>query len=193
MEDTCRSKPVTQLKQTIVNTSRENPNPLQIGAERTTLFLIQKENVQFVALRLRGGRLGFLTLVLGGRGRLLFRLVFLRSSTLGLLAIGRSPKGKVVTQELHDKGAVTVAFLRERIKLGDGIIESLLGKVAGTIGRVQDLVVEHGEVQGKTQADGVSGGEISLGNVGGVLVQIVSGSFSTREPSSIPCRPRGQQ
>lgn len=155
--------------------------------------MIQKENVQFVALRLRGGRLGFLTLVLGGRGRLLFRLVFLRSSTLGLLAIGRSPKGKVVTQELHDKGAVTVAFLRERIKLGDGIIESLLGKVAGTIGRVQDLVVEHGEVQGKTQADGVSGGEISLGNVGGVLVQIVSGSFSTREPSSIPCRPRGQQ
>jgi len=41
--------------------------------------------------------------------------------------------------------------------------------VAGTVRRVEDLVVEDGEVQGKTQADRVGGGEIGLGNIGGVL------------------------
>jgi hypothetical protein len=41
--------------------------------------------------------------------------------------------------------------------------------VAGAVGRVQDLVVEHREVQGKTETDGVSGRELSLGNVGSIL------------------------
>jgi hypothetical protein len=41
--------------------------------------------------------------------------------------------------------------------------------VARAVGRVQDLVVEDREVEGETQADGVGGGELGLGNVGGVL------------------------
>jgi hypothetical protein len=41
--------------------------------------------------------------------------------------------------------------------------------VASTIGGVQDLVVEDREVQGKSQADGVGGGKVGLGNIGGAL------------------------
>jgi hypothetical protein len=41
--------------------------------------------------------------------------------------------------------------------------------VACTVGRVQDLVVEDGEVEGKAKADGVGRGELSLGDVGSAL------------------------
>ena len=51
----------------------------------------------------------------------------------------------------------------------NGIIESLLGQVAGLVGSVQDLVVEDGEVQGETQADGVRGSELGLGDIGCAL------------------------
>lgn len=70
---------------------------------------------------------------------------------------------------MHDQGAVAVALLGERVKLGNSVIEGLLGEVASTVGRVEDLIVEYGEVQSETEADRVSGGEISLGNFGSVL------------------------
>lgn len=35
-----------------------------------------------------------------------------------------------------------------------------LGQVARALGRVQDLVVEHGEVEGQPQADGVRGRQV---------------------------------
>ena len=41
--------------------------------------------------------------------------------------------------------------------------------MAGAVGRVQDLVVEDGEVEGQAEADGVSGRQLSLGDVGGAL------------------------
>jgi len=41
--------------------------------------------------------------------------------------------------------------------------------VACAVGGVQDLVVEDGEVEGKTKANGVSGGQLGLGNVGSIL------------------------
>jgi hypothetical protein len=70
---------------------------------------------------------------------------------------------------LHDECAVAVGLLRQRVELGNGIVESLLGKVARTVGRVQDLVVEDGEVEGQAEADGVGWGQLSLGDVGGIL------------------------
>ena len=42
--------------------------------------------------------------------------------------------------------------------------------MAGLIRSVENLVVEDGEVQGKTKADGVSGRQLSLGDLGGSLV-----------------------
>ena len=51
----------------------------------------------------------------------------------------------------------------------DGIVKCLLGKMASLIRRVEDLVVEHREVESKTEADGVGRGKLGLGNIGGVL------------------------
>lgn len=56
------------------------------------------------------------------------------------------------------------------MRTGNGIIKGLLGKVAGLIGGVEDLIVEDREVQGKTKTDWVSGGKIGLSNLSGVLV-----------------------
>lgn len=117
-----------------------------------------------VSLGLLGGSglLGTLALLLlGGIGG---------ASSLALSVVGRSPQSQVVAQELHDQSAVAVRLLGEGVKLGNGIIKCLLGQMASAVGRVQDLVVEDGEVQSQTQADGVSRSEISLSNVGGVLV-----------------------
>lgn len=41
----------------------------------------------------------------------------------------------------------------------------LLGQVAGALRGVEDLVVEHREVEGQAQADGVGGGQVHQGDV----------------------------
>jgi hypothetical protein len=41
--------------------------------------------------------------------------------------------------------------------------------VASAIGRVEDLVVEHREVQGESKADGMGGCQLGLGDIGSVL------------------------
>lgn len=82
---------------------------------------------------------------------------------------------------MHDESAVTIAFFREGVEFSDGIVECLLGKVAGTVWRVQDLVVEDGEVKSKTKANRVGRGEIGLSNIGSVLVEIVSNSVSGKK------------
>jgi hypothetical protein len=54
----------------------------------------------------------------------------------------------------------------------NGIVESLLGKVAGLVRRVQDFIVENGEVKGKTKANRVRWCQIGLSNFGGVLISL---------------------
>lgn len=54
----------------------------------------------------------------------------------------------------------------------NGVVESLLGQLASLVGRVEDLVVEDREVQGKTETDGVSGSKVLRGNLGGGLVSL---------------------
>lgn len=44
--------------------------------------------------------------------------------------------------------------------------------MAGLVGGVHDLVVEYGKVERKTQADGVGGRKVSLGDLGGVLISL---------------------
>jgi len=51
--------------------------------------------------------------------------------------------------------SVTIKELEKEEFTSNGIVESLLGKVAGLVGRVQDFIVENGEVKGKTKADWV--------------------------------------
>ena len=54
----------------------------------------------------------------------------------------------------------------------NGIIESLFGQLASLVGRVEDLVVEDGEVKGKTKADGVSGGKVLGSDLSGGFVSL---------------------
>lgn len=44
--------------------------------------------------------------------------------------------------------------------------------MASLVGGIQDLVVENGEVEGKTQADRVSGRELGLSNLSSSLVSL---------------------
>lgn len=53
---------------------------------------------------------------------------------------------------------------------GNGIVESLLGEVASLIRSIENLVVEDGEVQGKSETDGVGRRKLGLSNLGGSLV-----------------------
>lgn len=79
---------------------------------------------------------------------------------------------QVVSQELHDECGILVAFLTESVKLGNSIIEGLLGKMASLVRRVEDLVVEDREIEGKTKSDGVSRSKIGLSDFGGSLVSL---------------------
>jgi hypothetical protein len=55
---------------------------------------------------------------------------------------------------------------------GNSIVESLLSQVACLIRRVENLVVEHGEVERKAQANRVGGCEISGCNFSSILVRL---------------------
>jgi hypothetical protein len=64
---------------------------------------------------------------------------------------------------------------------GNGIVESLLSKMASLIWCIQDLIVENGEVQGKTKTDWVRGRQLGLGNLSSSLVSLqglISGVLS---------------
>jgi hypothetical protein len=54
----------------------------------------------------------------------------------------------------------------------NGLVERGLGHLAGLVGRVQDLVVEDREVQGKAKTDGVGRGELSGGDLSSRLVSL---------------------
>jgi hypothetical protein len=54
----------------------------------------------------------------------------------------------------------------------NGVIKGLLGKMASLIRRVQDLIVENGEVKSQTKADWVGGCKVGLCNFGRVLVSL---------------------
>ena len=119
-------------------TSKDLESPNRRTLEDTTrAFCYNKEKriSNLSGLGFGSSRLGLLTLVLRSRGGLLLGLVLLGAS-LALVAIRRSPQGQIVTQELHDQGAVTVALFGEGVQLSNGIIERLLGEVASTVGRV---------------------------------------------------------
>ena len=97
---------------------------------------------------------------------------------------------QVISQELHNQCRVLVAFLAKSVEFcgiylsiwflsligsgltSNGIIKCLLGKMASLIRRVQDFIVENGEVKSQTQADWVGWCKVGLCNFGGVLVSL---------------------
>ena len=68
-----------------------------------------------------------------------------------------SPKGEVVSDELHDGRGVFILVFGKVLDVGNGVIEGLFGHFAGFAGLVHDFIVEHGEVQSETKPDGVGG------------------------------------
>ena len=87
-----------------------------------------------------------------------------------------SPQGQVIAEKLHDQGGVLVGFLVQSVKLSNGIIESLLGDLARSVGGVKDLVVKDGEVKGKTKTDGVCWWKVGSSNSTGCLVGVKGSS-----------------
>ena len=59
---------------------------------------------------------------------------------------------------------VLVALLGQSVQLGNSIVECLLGKSARLVWRVEDLIVEHREVERETEADRVSRGKLDVGD-----------------------------
>lgn len=57
------------------------------------------------------------------------------------------PEREVVAQQLHDERGVLVALLRERVELGDRVVERRLRQPARAVRTVQDFVVEHLETE----------------------------------------------
>ena len=53
----------------------------------------------------------------------------------------------------HDQGTILVRLLAQCIQLSDRIVKGLFGKMTCSIGGIQDLVVEDGEIEGETEAD----------------------------------------
>lgn len=89
------------------------------------------------------------------------------SSFAVLLVAG--PQGEVVPQELHDERGVLIGVLVQIVQVADGVIEGFLGKLAGLLGCVLDLVVEDGKVERQAQADGM-GGRHALANIESLFV-----------------------
>jgi hypothetical protein len=63
--------------------------------------------------------------------------LLLGSGLAGSVALGtvrRCPEREVVTEQLHDERGIAVRLLGQRVELGDGVVECLLGKVASAVG-----------------------------------------------------------
>lgn len=72
-----------------------------------------------------------------------------RRGNITILEI-RSPESQVVSQELHNQSRVLVRLFRESVQFGNGIIKGLFGEMTGPIGRIKNLIVKDGEVQGES-------------------------------------------
>ena len=62
------------------------------------------------------------------------------------------PQCQIVSQQLHDQGRVAVTLLAQRVQLGDCVIECTLCQLASSVRSVEDLKVEHREVESETEA-----------------------------------------
>ena len=100
----------------------------------------------------------------------------LRFSLVVLIALHvvqvASPQGQVITEQLHDGGGVAVLVLLEAVQVGNSIVEGLLGKFAGDLGRAQNLIIENAVVQSQAEADWVGRFQLFSG-VRGLLVSIL--------------------
>lgn len=84
--------------------------------------------------------------------------------------LARPSTYQVVSEQLHDESRILITFLTESVKLSNRIIESLFGEMARPVGRVEDFVVEDGEVQSETEADRMCGSQVRCCDLGSFFV-----------------------
>lgn len=96
---------------------------------------------------------------------IILRLACIPHFITGIILHIRGPQGEVVTEKLHDQGAILVGIFAKGIQFRNGFIEGLLGEGAGAVGRVEDLVVEDGEVEREAQPDGMGRRQLLHGYV----------------------------
>ena len=100
---------------------------------------------------------------------MVFAFLFHRSKVVDLVGILLllSPESQILLEEFNDGLGIAEVALLELVNLVEGVLEGLVGKVAGSLVVLHDLVVEDGEVEGEAELDGVAGGKGDL--VGGVV------------------------
>merc|ERR1711973_692539 len=86
----------------------------------------------------------------------------LKANLISLLV--RGPEGEVVPEQLHDESGVLVRILCHVVQLCDGILKGSSSHLACFFRLAQDLVLEDGVVQGKTQTDRVGDSKVFLCN-----------------------------
>ena len=69
------------------------------------------------------------------------------------------PEGEVLLEELDDALSVTEVVLFELVDLVESLLESVISELTGLGVILEDLVVEDGEVEGKSKLDGVASGK----------------------------------
>ena len=77
----------------------------------------------------------------------------------GVLLFLLLPEGEVLLEELDDGLGISEGLLINVVDLLESIREGLLSEFTGLLVVVHNLVVEHGEVEGKTKSDWVAGVE----------------------------------
>jgi len=92
------------------------------------------------------------------------------------------PESKVFLEEFDDALGVTEVILLELVDLVEGILEGLVGKCDGFLGVLLGLVVEHREVEGEAELDGIAGRKadvhgLLVGLEGGVLGGVEVGAL----------------
>ena len=83
----------------------------------------------------------------------------------------RRPQCEVISQQLHDQCRVLVRLLTQCVQLRDRVVERGLRQPASAVRRVENLVVEHGEVECQPESDGVRGCQLGHCDVRRSLVR----------------------
>merc|ERR1712070_511083 len=81
-----------------------------------------------------------------------------------------SPESEIVAQKLHDERGILVRVLSDIVELSNGILERGACHLASLFRVAKHLVLEHREIQGKTQADWVGHWQSCRCNVGCIIV-----------------------
>jgi len=76
------------------------------------------------------------------------------------------PESEVLLEELDDALGVTEVVLLELVDLVESVLEGLVGELASLFVVLENFVMEDGEVEGKSELDGVAGRESDLVGLG---------------------------